>query len=285
MRVVFAGQHGTGPNGDFLRAAFAAETYRDAGAAVLVDGHRQLRGDGHGRRRAHVRVVARRGRTSFSADLCAGRASARRLGVRLWLHAELSRQPRRAWPTGSRRCRQKFPLCFDPTPVVSDIPETILSRVLARTTWLSCNAAEAAAIAGTDRYRGQCRAAAAPSIARKPAGVVIRSGEAGAFVVLRDGTSQTIPGFKVAAVDTNGAGDTHIGAFVSALARGAGAVRGGALRQRGGRHLRHPARRIVRADRRRDRRLSRRRRSRPEQPIRTARKINGLTQANREERT
>ena len=39
-------------------------------------------------------------------------------------------------------------------------------------------------------------------------------------MVLRDGRSQTIPGFKVAAVDTNGAGDTHIGAFVSALARG-----------------------------------------------------------------
>ena len=37
---------------------------------------------------------------------------------------------------------------------------------------------------------------------------------------LATAASQTIPGFKVAAIDTNGAGDTHIGAFVSALARG-----------------------------------------------------------------
>ena len=37
---------------------------------------------------------------------------------------------------------------------------------------------------------------------------------------LADGTAQTIAGFEVEAIDTNGAGDTHIGAFVSALARG-----------------------------------------------------------------
>jgi sugar/nucleoside kinase (ribokinase family) len=52
--------------------------------------------------------------------------------------------------------------------------------------------------------------------------VVIRAGQAGSFVMLRDGKSQAIPGFQVAAVDTNGAGDTHIGAFISALAKGTG---------------------------------------------------------------
>ncbi|TJW76470.1 MAG: ribokinase, partial [Mesorhizobium sp.] len=42
----------------------------------------------------------------------------------------------------------------------------------------------------------------------------------GCFVRLADGSARAIQGFKVAAVDTNGAGDTHIGAFVSALSRG-----------------------------------------------------------------
>ena len=200
--------------------------------------------------------------------------SARRLGVRLRLHAELSRQPRRAWPTGSRRCRQRFPSSSTRRQSCRKSRRPSCRACLPRTTWLSCNAAEAAAIAGADGYRDQCRPAAAPSIARTPQAWSSAPGEAGAFVMLRDGTSQTIPGFKVAAVDTNGAGDTHIGAFVSALARGAGAVRGGALRQCRGRHLRHPARRLVGADRCRDPRLSRRRGTLLHRPIRTTEKIN-----------
>ena len=36
---------------------------------------------------------------------------------------------------------------------------------------------------------------------------------------MADGGTRTVPGFKVEAVDTNGAGDTHIGAFVSALSQ------------------------------------------------------------------
>src|SRR5690606_28446736 len=52
------------------------------------------------------------------------------------------------------------------------------------------------------------------------AGVVVRSGEDGCFMQLANGDTCKVPGFKVVAVDTNGAGDTHIGAFVSALARG-----------------------------------------------------------------
>ena len=62
MQVVFAGQHGTGPNGDFLRAAFAAEGIEtltppspalDTGNCVVLVS---------ARRRAHLRVLAWRGR-------------------------------------------------------------------------------------------------------------------------------------------------------------------------------------------------------------------------------
>jgi len=112
-----------------------------------------------------------------------------------------------------------IPFAFDPTPIISDIPRPILSRVLARTTWLSCNATEAAEIAGP----GDVEALAARLLADhcpQAAGVVIRSAAKGCHVRLADGTAQTVAGFKVDAIDTNGAGDTHIGAFVSALARG-----------------------------------------------------------------
>ncbi|TIW17731.1 MAG: ribokinase, partial [Mesorhizobium sp.] len=112
----------------------------------------------------------------------------------------------------------EIPFVFDPTPVIAEIPRSILDRVLARVTWLSCNTDEAAEIAGA----GDAQTVAVRLLAEhcpKAAGVVIRSGAHGCLVRMADGGTRAIPGFEVTAVDTNGAGDTHIGAFVSALSR------------------------------------------------------------------
>jgi sugar/nucleoside kinase (ribokinase family) len=49
---------------------------------------------------------------------------------------------------------------------------------------------------------------------------VIRTGADGCVVLERGGEAVHVPGFEAAAVDTTGAGDTHVGAFVAALARG-----------------------------------------------------------------
>jgi sugar/nucleoside kinase (ribokinase family) len=114
---------------------------------------------------------------------------------------------------------ESIPFVFDPTPVIADIPRSILSRVLGRTTWLSCNTTEAAEITGPGDVEGLAARLLADHCPQA-AGVVIRSAAKGCHVRLADGTAQTIAGFKVTAVDTNGAGDSHIGAFVSALARG-----------------------------------------------------------------
>ncbi|RUX88013.1 ribokinase, partial [Mesorhizobium sp. M2A.F.Ca.ET.040.01.1.1] len=111
------------------------------------------------------------------------------------------------------------PFVFDPTPVIADIPRPILDRVLARATWLSCNTNEAAEIAGA----GDAQTVALRLLAEhcpKAEGVVIRAGAHGCLVRMADGGTRAVPGFEVEAIDTNGAGDTHIGAFVSGLSRG-----------------------------------------------------------------
>ena len=131
-----------------------------------------------------------------------------------------------AYP-GSRNSQARFisqlpaetTFAFDPTGIVYEIPGDILRTVLARTDWLSLNRAEAAVIAGlgTDEelagrlLKDHCPRAKA---------VVIRAGSAGALLALRGEVPVFVPAFKVETVDTNGAGDTHVGAFVAALSQG-----------------------------------------------------------------
>jgi sugar/nucleoside kinase (ribokinase family) len=218
MSVVFAGQHGTGPNGDFMRAAFAAE-----GIEVLAPPAAEL-DTGN----CVVLVSADAERTFVSwpgAEGSTGPAASVPASIEPgdWVFASgytLSYPGSRdALADWIEALPEAVPFVFDPTPVVAEIPARILTRVLARTTWLSCNADEAAFIAGAENIAanaGILMNLRCPSAA----GLVVRAGEAGAFIRLRDGTSREIAGFRVAAIDTNGAGDAHIGAFVSALARG-----------------------------------------------------------------
>ncbi|MBZ9675725.1 PfkB family carbohydrate kinase [Mesorhizobium sp. ES1-1] len=220
MKVVFGGQLGSGPNGDFLRGALAAEGI----ATVTPPSHVMDSGN-------CVAMISSDAERTFvswpgaesvlSPDMMAPVSVAPGDWVftsGYTLSYPGSRETLTDWiealPPGTL-------FVFDPTPVVADIPRPILSRVLARTTWLSCNATEASEIAGP----AEVEAMAARLLADhcpKAAGVIIRAAAKGCYVRLADGTAQAIPGFRVAAIDTNGAGDTHIGAFISALARCAG---------------------------------------------------------------
>jgi sugar/nucleoside kinase (ribokinase family) len=54
-----------------------------------------------------------------------------------------------------------------------------------------------------------------------PGGVLVRTGADGCLLGRPGGAAVHVPGFRVHAVDTNGAGDAHTGTFIAALAGGA----------------------------------------------------------------
>ncbi|HEY5331982.1 MAG TPA: PfkB family carbohydrate kinase [Solirubrobacterales bacterium] len=135
-----------------------------------------------------------------------------------------------------RRVRPEH-LVFDPGPLIAEIDPASLDAVLGATRWLSLNAAEAEALTG----EATPTAAASRALQRidvdgpktadmerfsahQPGGVVVRDGAEGCVVLERGGDAVQVPALAAAVVDTTGAGDTHVGAFVAALARGLGAV-------------------------------------------------------------
>jgi sugar/nucleoside kinase (ribokinase family) len=112
-------------------------------------------------------------------------------------------------------------VAFDPGPLAGALPAAVLDPVLRRADWVTCNARESAVLTG----------AAGPGDAlesltgRLPgAGILVRVGPAGCLLGRHGSAPQQLPGYPVEAVDTNGAGDTHTGAFLAALGSGAGPV-------------------------------------------------------------
>lgn len=218
MKVAFAGRHGTGPNGDMLRDALRAEGIdvlaapapdTDTGDCVVLvtDDAERTFVSSPGAEGVHTddelaSIALDAGDWIFVSGYTLSYGDSRDALAR-WIEA---------LPAG-------IPFVFDPTPAVAEIPRALLERVLARTTWLSCNLAEAAAIAGVGAP-GEMLARPVLALCPKAEGLVVRSGPAGARLCLPGGENLLVPGFQVTAVDTNGAGDTHIGAFVTALARG-----------------------------------------------------------------
>lgn len=230
MEVVYAGAHGTGPHGDLARAALHSEGVAvahapspdaDTGFCVaLVDGD------------AERTFVTRLG---AEMDLSLDRLRTLRPGPGDFVYTvgySLLPGPRAddllAWigglPEGVR-------LVLDPAPVVGDIPGPALDRALARVDLLSLSAAEAATVTG----RAVPEEAAGLLLPRiRPGGTVVVRDSARGCVVAGTGTGtggengpgagdaapRRVPGFPVRAVDTNGAGDAHVGVFTAAVAEG-----------------------------------------------------------------
>jgi sugar/nucleoside kinase (ribokinase family) len=112
-------------------------------------------------------------------------------------------------------------LVFDPAPVVQTIPAAAIKAAIDRACWISANATEAGILTGeeTPARAAEVLAAGAPP----QGGAVVRDGANGCYLCVARQDAQHIPGFSVDAIDTNGAGDTHLGSFIAALSWGASA--------------------------------------------------------------
>lgn len=216
MEVVYGGAHGTGPHGDLVRSALRTEGVGaahpprpdDTGFCVaLVDAS------------AERTFVTRLGAEMDLplADLRTLRPSAGDLVYTVG-YSLLPGPRAEELLTWIGELPEEVRLVLDPAPVVGDIPAETLSSVLDRVDVLSLSAAEAATITGV----GAVEEAAALLAERVgPTGVVVlRDSAEGCLVATGGAPPQRVPGFAVTAVDTNGAGDAHVGVFTAALASG-----------------------------------------------------------------
>ena len=216
----YAGGHGTGPCGDLLRAALEA-----AGIAVLhgpdVDldtGVCVVLVDGAGER-TFVTTVGAEGHLrpqQWAGIECAPGDYAYLSGYDLtYPHAADFLD----WISTSSRFSGAL-LVLDPGPLVGTLDASVLDRVLSRYTWVSLSLDEAQTLTG----RTDAASAGAALLQRAPDadGVVVRTGSDGCVLAQRQQAGPLhiagVPVSKV--VDTNGAGDVHVGTFLAGLARG-----------------------------------------------------------------
>ncbi|WP_326560730.1 PfkB family carbohydrate kinase [Micromonospora sp. NBC_01796] len=216
LPVAYAGMHGTGPFGDLARGQLT-----EAGIEVLQPPLPDLDTG------FSVAMVDPSGERTFATSP----GAEARLGP-----ADLARiEPRPgdlvyvsgyslAYPSNGPALAGWLPaldpgvtVIVDPGPLVAEIPAPVLAPALARADWWSCNEREARLLTGLE---DPVAAASALAARTGRAGVLVRTGPGGAVLVVRGGEPVVVPAFPVRVVDSNGAGDAHVGAFAAALAGG-----------------------------------------------------------------
>ena len=206
LPVLYAGGHGTGPWGDLVRAALAAEGIT---AVRPPDPGRDTGFD--------VALVEPDGERTFATHIGAETVGA-------W--DDLPAGPDDfVYVSGYGLAAGSaiFPLApacllfVDTGPLVAQIPADVLDQVLNRCDWLSCNQREAGLLTGSS----DPVAAARVLLGRTArASVIVRTGPGGCVLALRGREPARVPAPAVEVVDTTGAGDTHAGVFIAALAQG-----------------------------------------------------------------
>jgi len=216
LPVVYLGRHGSGRFGDLAREAMKAEgirigiahsAERDTGLCVAItDASAE---------RSFVSYIGAEGEVS-AEDLNSVAAQAGDYvyvsGYSL-LHVGKA-QALVDWVLALPRAVN---VVFDPGPLVESPDAPLVQALLPRIDLWTSNSVESLRFTGAsdiaealDRLAGHL-----PSKVL----MVVRDGPQGCWIH-QHGERQHVPGFKVEAVDSNGAGDAHAGVFVAALAKG-----------------------------------------------------------------
>jgi ribokinase len=114
--------------------------------------------------------------------------------------------------------REGVPLILDPAPARS-LPPGIFKQIA----WFTPNQTEAAFYSGSVNGSGHTHNAAEMArliLAEGNRGVVLKMGEHGAYLASQEGIAESIPAFKVKAIDTTAAGDAFNGGFATGLMKG-----------------------------------------------------------------
>jgi sugar/nucleoside kinase (ribokinase family) len=217
IRAAYGGAHGTGPFGELARSAML-----DEGIEILLEptagvdtGYDVALTDAGGERTFITAVGA-------EATLTAERLAGIELRTGDAVHVSgygLLRSPNRdAIADWLLRIPSELTVLVDPGPLGEQIPRDVREPVRARADWWSCNAREATSATGLIDPLAATRA-----LADAGRGVVVRLGPDGCLIAWA-GSVEHVGGFPVRVVDTNGAGDAHVGGFLAALAGGADPV-------------------------------------------------------------
>jgi sugar/nucleoside kinase (ribokinase family) len=220
LPVVYLGRHGTGRFGDLAREAMRAEgirigiahpAERDTGLCVAVtDASAE---------RSFISYIGAEGEVT-AEDLASVPAEA---GDYVYVsgYSLLQVGKAQALVDWVLELPKGINVVFDPGPLVDSPDEPLIQALLARIDIWTSNSVEVLRLTGAS----DIAEALDRLVDHLPAEVlmVVRDGPQGCWISQR-GERQHVPGFKVAAVDSNGAGDAHAGVFVAGLAHGLSAI-------------------------------------------------------------
>lgn len=222
---VHAGAHGTGPHGDLIRHALAAEGVglsappvagHDTGICVVLI-------EPSAERTFVTTLGAEREITVESLATSAPRPGDLVCVTGFSLALAQTGEPLLAW---LRTLDEGVVVVLDPGSAFAGLSPAVREEMLAFTDVWSSNLEEAADILGTPEADdlAAVTAAVAPLL-RGEAITIVRDGAEGC-AVFAHGETTVVPGFPQTPVDTNGAGDTHTGALLAEVAAGTPWVEG-----------------------------------------------------------